>query len=104
MDSLHSGGRRWVPIHDSAVAKVPGYSVFDEGTLANIWIKEATGGPYIGQVRVSQLERAPKTLCDVSHLGLQEVVPGTSGCSHASRLTHQSNMPLAHAVCCLLRM
>jgi hypothetical protein len=50
VDKLHSEGRRWVPIHDSAVAKVPGYPVFDEGTLANVWIKEASGGPYVGQV------------------------------------------------------
>lgn len=70
VESLHSGGRRWVPIHDSAVAKVPGYSVFDEGTLSNIWIKEATGGPYIGQVmRIlhSLGFHAPKT--PVRHVG-----------------------------------
>lgn len=50
VDKLHQGGRRWVPIHDSAVAKVPGYSVYDEGTKAGVWIKEASGEPYTGQV------------------------------------------------------
>jgi alpha-glucosidase (family GH31 glycosyl hydrolase) len=50
VDQLHSGQRRWVPIHDSAVAKAPGYPVYDEGEAAGIWIKDKDGQPYTGQV------------------------------------------------------
>jgi hypothetical protein len=50
VDKLHSSGRKWVPIHDSAVAKVPGYPVYDEGEAAGVWIKDRDGQPYTGQV------------------------------------------------------
>lgn len=52
VDKLHSGGRKWVPIHDSAIAKVPGYPVYDEGTKLGVWIKDKNGEPYTGQVRL----------------------------------------------------
>lgn len=50
VDKLHSQGQKWVPIHDSAVAKAPGYEAFDEGTKWDVWIKEPSGEPYVGQV------------------------------------------------------
>lgn len=54
VDKLHSGGRKWVPIHDSAVAKVQGYPVYDEGEAAGVWIKDKNGQPYTGQVRAGR--------------------------------------------------
>jgi alpha-glucosidase (family GH31 glycosyl hydrolase) len=50
VDALHSGGRRWVPIHDAAIAKRDGYKVYEDGTRDNVWLKDASGAAYVGQV------------------------------------------------------
>jgi hypothetical protein len=62
VDKLHSQGQKWVPIHDAAVAKVPGYEAFDEGTKWDVWIKEPSGEPYVGQVGPVLLIRGPESI------------------------------------------
>lgn len=47
---LHRAGQRWVPIHDAAIAKQPGYKAYEDGEKANIWIKDSRGEAYVGQV------------------------------------------------------
>jgi alpha-glucosidase (family GH31 glycosyl hydrolase) len=50
VDKLHSQGQKWVPIHDAAIAKQKDYKAYEEGSRANVWIKNMHGDPYLGQV------------------------------------------------------
>jgi hypothetical protein len=50
VDKLHSQGQKWVPLHDAAIAKQKGYKAYEEGSRANVWVKDMHGHPYLGQV------------------------------------------------------
>ena len=47
---LHANGQRFVPIVEPVVHIRPGYSTYDSGITQNVFIKDVTGAPYIGQV------------------------------------------------------
>ena len=58
LDKLHDGGQQWVPIIDPGILIDPGYPAYDEGTKEDIWIKDATGQPYAGQVILARVMRS----------------------------------------------
>lgn len=48
---LHEGGLRWLPIQDPAVARQPGWPVWEEGEAQAVFVRERQGqAPYLGQV------------------------------------------------------
>jgi alpha-glucosidase len=49
-DSLHAIGFRSVWIVDPGVKQDPGYTVFQEGSAGDHWVKTATGEDYVGRV------------------------------------------------------
>eukprot|EP00884_Botryococcus_braunii_P020446 jgi/Botrbrau1/7085/Bobra.0165s0107.1 len=48
--SLHAAGQRWVPILDPVIHVADGYSAYMQGQDMDIWIKDITGRPYVGQL------------------------------------------------------
>ena len=50
LNKLHDGGQKWVPIIDPGILIDPGYPAYDEGMKEDVWVKDATGQPYAGQV------------------------------------------------------
>jgi alpha-glucosidase (family GH31 glycosyl hydrolase) len=53
ISDLHLRGQRWVPILDPVIHISEGYSAYDEGNKKDVWIKDITGRPYVGQVTLS---------------------------------------------------
>lgn len=49
-DYLHSLGFKGIWMIDPGVKNEPGYSVYDSGTEADVWVKTASGDPYVGPV------------------------------------------------------
>lgn len=47
---LHKNGQRWVPILDPAIHVLPGYAPYDTGIAQDVFIKDITGQPYVGEV------------------------------------------------------
>jgi alpha-glucosidase len=47
---LHSLGFKSVWMIDPGVKYEPGYAVYDSGTQADVWVKDASGNPFIGPV------------------------------------------------------
>lgn len=52
IQGLHANGQRFVPILQPVVHISPGYQVYDSGSAADVFIKDVTGSPYVGQVRL----------------------------------------------------
>ena len=50
VDSLHSQGRRFVPILDPGIKLEPGYAPYDDAVASNLFLKDVTGDFYIGEV------------------------------------------------------
>ncbi len=50
VDDLHEGGRRFVPILDPGIPLLPGYKPYEDGIKRNIFLRDVTGSPYIGEV------------------------------------------------------
>lgn len=50
MDRLHAANQSWVPIIDAGIKVDPGYPAYDDGIATDVFVKDATGAPYIGQV------------------------------------------------------
>ena len=50
VDLLHSRGQRWVPILDPCIHIRKGYAPYDSGIAQDVFIKDITGKPYVGQV------------------------------------------------------
>ena len=53
MDLLHQRGQRWVPILDPCIHIRKGYAPYDSGIARDVFIKDVTGKPYVGQVSSS---------------------------------------------------
>ena len=51
VERLHNSSRRFVPILDPGIPVLPGYRPYDEGIEQDIFIRDITGQPYIGEVR-----------------------------------------------------
>ena len=51
LDKLHGDGQQWVPIVDPGILIDPGYPAYDEGLKDDIFVKDASGQPYHGQVK-----------------------------------------------------
>ncbi|KAF8061064.1 alpha-glucosidase [Scenedesmus sp. PABB004] len=47
---LHAAGRSWVPILDPAVSMDARYRAYTSGSAAGVWLRDAAGAPYVGQV------------------------------------------------------
>ena len=47
---LHAHGQRWVPILDPVIHIKKGYKPYDEGLAADVFVKDAAGGPYVAQL------------------------------------------------------
>lgn len=50
VERLHNSSRRFVPILDPGIPVLPGYKPYDEGIDRDIFIRDVTGQPYIGEV------------------------------------------------------
>ncbi|KAG2498166.1 hypothetical protein HYH03_003923 [Edaphochlamys debaryana] len=52
VDGLHAKGQRWVAIVDCGITALPGqgYAPYDRGVSYDIFIKDSTGRPLLGQV------------------------------------------------------
>ena len=53
MTKLDKAGQRWVPILDSPIHIQPGYAPYDSGIAQDVFMKDLTGRPYVGQVKLS---------------------------------------------------
>lgn len=53
MEALHRRKQKWVPIVDPGIAIDPDYAPYTEGIRDDIFLKDATGGNYVGQVILS---------------------------------------------------
>ena len=47
---LNKNGQRWVPILDPPIHIKPGYAAYDSGIAQDVFVKDITGHPYVGQV------------------------------------------------------
>ena len=47
---LNKNGQRWVPILDPPIHIKPGYAAYDTGIAQDVFVKDITGGNYVGQV------------------------------------------------------
>ena len=47
---LNKNGQRWVPILDPPIHIKPGYAAYDSGIAQDVFVKDITGEPYVGQV------------------------------------------------------
>ncbi|KAK9816809.1 hypothetical protein WJX72_005317 [[Myrmecia] bisecta] len=50
VDRLHANGQKWVPILDPGMSVEPGYVPTEEGIADDIFLRDLTGGLYLGQV------------------------------------------------------
>ena len=50
MAQLNKNGQRWVPILDPPIHIKPGYAAYDSGIAQDVFVKDITGRPYVGQV------------------------------------------------------
>ena len=50
MAQLNKNGQRWVPILDPPIHIKPGYAAYDSGIAQDVFVKDITGHPYVGQV------------------------------------------------------
>eukprot|EP00877_Chromochloris_zofingiensis_P000332 jgi/Chrzof1/1029/Cz01g37200.t1 len=50
VDSLHASGQRWVPITDCGIPQAPGDPTYEDAMASDVFIKDPTGKPYLGQV------------------------------------------------------
>lgn len=48
---LHAAGQRWIPITDAGVAAAEGYGAYEKGLSMDVFVKDHSGQPYMGQVR-----------------------------------------------------
>ena len=55
VDLLHSRGQRWVPILDPCIHIRKGYAPYDTGIAQDVFIKDVSGEPYVGQVGLGAL-------------------------------------------------
>ena len=56
---LNKNGQRWVPILDPPIHIKPGYAAYDSGIAQDVFIKDITGGNYVGQVFAEPLACKP---------------------------------------------
>lgn len=47
---LRSRGQKWVPITDPGIKIDRGYPAYDNGLSADVFLKDASGKPYVGVV------------------------------------------------------
>ena len=47
---LNAAGQRWVPILDPPIHVSPGYPAYDSGIANDVFLKDITGRPFVGQV------------------------------------------------------
>ena len=50
MARLHANGQRWVPILDPGIHIRSGYYAYDSGMAQDVFLRDISGGYYIGQV------------------------------------------------------
>ena len=50
VEKLHNSSRRFVPILDPGIPVLPGYKPYEDGIKQDIFIRDVTGQPYIGEV------------------------------------------------------
>ena len=57
MARLHANGQRWVPILDPGIHIRSGYYAYDSGVAQDVFLRDISGGYYVGQVNPSQRVR-----------------------------------------------
>ena len=50
VDGLHEKGMHFVPIIDPGIMVYPGYEAYERGVKEGLFIKDISGGNYLGQV------------------------------------------------------
>ena len=49
VEKLHAAQQRVVPIVDPGIKLDPGYDAYDDGLRRDVFIRDVSGSPYIGQ-------------------------------------------------------
>ena len=52
MQELHDTHKRFVPILDPGIPLLPGYAPYEEGIQQEVFLRDITGSPYIGEARL----------------------------------------------------
>ena len=55
LNRIRAQGQRWVPILDPPIHIRKGYEPYDSGIKEDIFMKDISGKPYVGQVRKRRL-------------------------------------------------
>ena len=51
LNRIRAQGQRWVPILDPPIHIRKGYEPYDSGIKEDVFMKDISGKPYVGQVR-----------------------------------------------------
>ena len=57
MGQMHANNQRWVLILDPCIHAKPGYAPYTSGIAQDVFVKDITGKPYLGQARFRYLLR-----------------------------------------------
>jgi hypothetical protein len=74
--SLHAAGQRWVPIIDCGIPVVEDDTAYKQGLAADVFIKDPSGKPFIGQVvsAACTARAAAAATCAALHKNQQELM------------------------------
>ncbi len=67
MNRIKAQGQRWVPILDPNIHIRKGYAPYDSGIKQDIFMKDVSGKPYVGQVSFT-CAHYPEGPCFAAHL------------------------------------
>ena len=70
-DALHNMSMHYVVIVDPGIKVDKGYSAYDQGLKDDIFVKDVTGNPYLGQVSFHPGENSLMPLICLSHHSFQ---------------------------------
>ena len=77
MAQLNKNGQRWVPILDPPIHIKPGYAAYDSGIAQDVFVKDITGHPYVGQVESvvhTALLHTVEAACSAGQLHCQDML------------------------------
>lgn len=77
---LHVRGQRWVPITDCGIPHAPDDPACTSGMAQGVFIKDVTGQPYLGQVRImtgTSCKHASMHGSICAHNGMGHFIPFT---------------------------
>ena len=103
MAQLNKNGQRWVPILDPPIHIKPGYAAYDSGIAQDVFVKDITGHPYVGQV-VSVVHTAPLHIVEAACSAGQKHCPDMLARLLQASLMFTGSLAVRHCsilYCCL---